>query len=73
MTNKKFIKWVFIYSLTICLVETSIGYCENNRINPLKINPLVDSIVKFEKVRVIQLADSFLTIKPIAYKLKIRS
>ncbi len=60
LTVHKASKFVFILGLFI-FGNGYISYCQNYQ--PAK-NPLIDSIIQFEKDRVISLADSFLTMKP---------
>ncbi|MHC1705660.1 MAG: alginate lyase family protein [Tenuifilaceae bacterium] len=55
----------FTTSLFIFLFVITYGFESNREREKLSIKPILDSIVKFEKERVIKLADSFLTMKPI--------
>jgi hypothetical protein len=61
----KFVLRLSSVAFILFLFENAYGIASENQNSHLSKNQLIDSIVKFERDRVIELADSFLTMKPI--------
>jgi len=65
MSLRKFVFTPIAFVFVFGLFNSASGFESNSARGQLSKRPIVDSIIKFEKERVIQLADSFLAMSPI--------